>query len=265
MKEVIILFYGLIRTLDKSLENLKKNIFYNIKDYKYNYIINTQNTSEINDNNEEFIKKIKDIFKNDNLLEIILYNLPNQKNDKILDPNYIIIKRLQKSLDYLEKNKKKFDIYINVRTDLCIVDDKKINLNTYINNNQFSIIPSLFTRPCIFHNRDWDYLWIGSYKSFFIWYYSYIYGVSKVKEYNNDKDFKKENNFNLKLEYNLDKDVKDRIIKKYELIEQKTNKFHIIRDFERYDNMYHKCIKNLEDNICIFEITNKTINSKILR
>ena len=63
MKEVIILFYGLIRTLDKSLENLKKNIFYNTKDYKYNYIINTQNTSEINDNNEEFIKKIKDIFK----------------------------------------------------------------------------------------------------------------------------------------------------------------------------------------------------------
>ena len=264
MKEVIILFYGLIRTLDKLLENLKKNIFYNINDYKYSYIINTQNIDNIN--NDEFIKKIKNIFKNDNLLEIILYDLPNQKNDKILDPNYIIIKRLQKSLDYLEKNiKKKFDIYINARTDLCIVEDKKINLHTYINNNQFSIIPSLFTRPCIFHNRDWDYLWIGSYKSFFIWYYSYIYGVSKVKEYNNDKDFKKENIFHLKLEYNLEINEKNRIINKYELIEEKTNKWHIIRDFERYDNMYHKCIKNLEDNNCIFEISNKTINSKILR
>ena len=106
MKEVIILFYGLIRTLDKSLENLKKNIFYNTKDYKYNYIINTQNTDNIN--NEDFIKNINMIFKNENLLEIILYNLPNQKHDKILDPNYIIIKRLQKSLDYLEKGKKKF-------------------------------------------------------------------------------------------------------------------------------------------------------------
>ena len=41
-----------------------------------------------------------------------------------------------------------------------------------------------------------------------------------------------------------------------ENIEEKTNDWWIIRDFERYNNMYHKCIKNLEDNNCIFEISN---------
>ena len=163
------------------------------------------------------------------------------------------MKRLQKTLETLDKN---YNIYINLRTDVYIIPDIKIDLNKYISNNLFTIIPGYFTRPCIFHNRDWDLLWIGSNKSFFIWYYSYIYGVSKVKEYINDNDFIKNNYFNLNLDYELNYIDKNIIIQKYNLVEDKINDWWIIRDFERYDNMYHKCIKNLEDNNCIFEILN---------
>jgi hypothetical protein len=252
MKEVIILVFGLIRSLEKSLHNLKKNIVYNNNNYNFSYIINTQC---IDENEKETKIKINKIFENDNLLDIIIYNLPNQKNNNILDANYIIMKRLQKTLESLNK---KYDIYINCRTDINFIHDSNINLDKYIENNIFTIIPSYLIRPCIFHNRDWDLLWIGSYKSFFIWYYSYIYGVSKVIEYINDNDFIKDNNMNLNLEYNLSISDKNRIVQKYNLIEEKTNDWWIIRDFERYDNMYHKCIKNLEDNNCIFEISNDT-------
>lgn len=252
MKEVIILVFGLVRTLEESLRRLKNNIVYDNSNYNFSYIINTQS---VNETEEDIRNIIKNIFKNDNLLDIIIYNLPNQKGDKILDGNYIVMKRLQKTLDYVN-NYKKYDIYINWRTDVSIIPDIKIDLNKYINNNIFTIIPGYNIRPCIFHNKDWDLLWIGSNKSFFIWYYSYIYGVSKVKEYSNDNDFKKNNDYNLNLEYDLNDYEKNRIIEKYNLVEQRTDNWWIIRDFERYNNMYHKCIKNLEDNGCIFEMSN---------
>jgi len=252
MKEVIVLIFGLVRTLEETLKNLKNNIVYNNVNYNFSYIINTQS---INGSDEETKNIIKKIFKNDNLLDIIMYYLPNQKNNNVLDGNYILMKRLQKTLEFLNK---KYDIYINCRTDIKIYNDTKINLDKYINNNIFTIIPGNILRPCVFHNRDWDLLWIGSHKSFFIWYYSYINGVSKVKEYKNDNDFVKYNIMNINLEYNLSYSDKIKIIKKYNLIEEKINDKWIIRDFERYNNMYHKCIKNLEDNNCIFEMSNNT-------
>jgi hypothetical protein len=250
MKEVIVLIFGLIRTLEDSFKKLKNNITHDNEKFNYTYIINTQVEEQ---NKDEILDKINKIFQNENLLDIIIYNLPNQKNNKILDANYIIMKRLQKTLNILN-NYNKYDIYINIRTDICIIPNIKIDLNKY-NTDLFTIIPGNFTRPCIFHNRDWDLLWIGSYKSFFIWYYSYIYGVSKVKEYSNDNDFIKYNEMNLNLDYNLNSNNKNLIIKKYNLIEEKINNWYIIRDFERYDNMYHKCIKNLEDNNCSFEMS----------
>lgn len=253
MREVIVLFFGLVRTLDKTFKNLKDKIFYDNTNYKFNFIINTQPSN--NETELECINKIKKIFENENLLDIILYDLPNQQGDRILDANYIIMKRLQQSLNLL-KNHNNYDIFINVRTDISIISDTKINLDEYITKDLFSIIPGMIIRPCIFHNRDWDLLWIGSNKSFFIWYYSYIYGVSIVKDYLHDNDFKKNNNLNLIFDYELNKDEKEKIINKYGLVEQKTNEWWIIRDFERYNNMYHKCIKNLEDNNCNFNITN---------
>jgi len=253
MKEVVILFFGLVRTLDVCFKNLKDKIFYDNTKYKFNFIINTQTSN--NETELECTNKIKKIFENENLLEIILYNLPNQKGDQILDANYIIMKRLQQSLNLL-KNHNKYDIFINVRTDISINSNEKIDLDEYISKDLFTIIPGMVIRECIFHNRDWDLLWIGSNKSFFIWFYSYIYGVSLVKDYINDNDFKKNNDLNLILNYELTEYEKEKIINKYNLVEEKNNNWWIIRDFERYNNMYHKCIKNLEEHNCSFNITN---------
>ena len=45
-----------------------------------------------------------------------------------------------------------------------IIINNPIDLNKY-NNDIFTIVTSIRPlRPCIFHNRDWDYLWIGSKK-----------------------------------------------------------------------------------------------------
>jgi hypothetical protein len=112
MKEVIILFFGLVRKLEETLKNIKNSIIYNNLDYNFSYIINTQ---PVNESEDECKNKIKNIFNNDNLLDIIIYNLPNQNGDKILDGNYIIMKRLQKTIENLNK---KYDIYINLRTDI---------------------------------------------------------------------------------------------------------------------------------------------------
>ena len=254
MKEVIILIYGLVRELEKSLKNLKDKLLYDNKKYNFNFIINTQPSK--NETELECTNKIKKILEKETLLDIILYYLPNQKGDKILDANYIIMKRLQHSLKKL-KNHNKYDIFINVRTDISIISDTKINLDEYITTDLFTIIPGKLTRPCIFHNRDWDFLWIGSNKSFFIWFYSYIYGVSLVKDYINDTDLKKNNSLNLILNYDLTEYQKKKIINKYNLIEQKNDKcYWATRDFERYNNMYHKCIKNLEDHNCSFNMSN---------
>ncbi len=256
MKDVIIIFFGLLRNASICFDNIYENIIkYNEKNYNIKYLFSTQ--CEKNQSKEELTTQINNIFGKDNIINILYQDIPNQKGSLVLDANYVIMRRLRKAMDYLE-NCKNYDIYLFSRMDIKI--NKPIDLNKYNIDDIFTIVTSFKpVRPCIFHNRDWDYLWIGSKKAFEIWYYSYIYGVSRVKEYQKYDYFTVYNKLKLNLEYNLSFEEKQQISNNYKLIEMKKqesqNMWWLARDFERYDSMYHKCIKNLLLNNCNFELS----------
>ena len=254
MKDVIIIFYGLIRTAYSCIDNINQNIINYNKNFNIKYLISTQ--CDKNKKEDELNDQIYSIFGKNNIIDILHENIPNQKDTKEFDANYIIMRRLRKAMDYLE-NCQTYDIYLFSRMDIII--NNPIDLNKY-NNDIFTIVTSIRpVRPCIFHNRDWDYLWFGSKKAFEIWYYSYIYGVSKVKEYKKYKYFTVHNKLNLNLDYNLSIEEKQQISNKYKLVEMERpksqNLWWIVRDFDRYDFMYHKCINNLILNGCEFELS----------
>jgi hypothetical protein len=175
MKKCLISFVGLCRTFEKTADNIFNNIIIpNMKYYNVDIVLNT-----------DLICKDKE----DQLFSI--YNRYNQ----VKKINYSLLcgrtngSFYERFADLFLESENVYDIYIIVRFDVII--NKIINLNDY--NNTLSIISGNFKRPCLFHNRDWDYIWISSRKPLYLFlpiFLSYNTDLSKkfirIKEYENE-------------------------------------------------------------------------------
>lgn len=175
MKKCLISFVGLCRTFEKTADNIFNNIIIpNINNYNFDIVLNTDYICE---NKEDQLFSIYNRYKQ--VKKINYSTLCGSTNGSFYE---------QFSNLFLE-SENVYDIYIILRFDVII--SKIINLNDY--NDTLSIISGNFIRPCLFHNRDWDYIWISSRKPLYLFlpiFLSYDRNLSnkfkRIKEYENE-------------------------------------------------------------------------------
>lgn len=64
------------------------------------------------------------------------------------------------------KHEANYDHFLFIRCDAVLTQDLVLE---QIDTNKFTIVSSLHTRPDVFHNRDWDFLWMGSREAIQMW------------------------------------------------------------------------------------------------
>jgi len=222
-KKCLIIFYGLPRTIEKTSENFYKNIIEPNKDkYEFTIIINTSY------DDTEYLNKI--------------YKCKTVINENYNDKNVTSypIYRLYTPLTQEVENH--YDMYIYSRMDIVL--NKEIILENY--NNSLCIVEGNFERDDLFHNRDWDYMWIGNEFPFKMWcYYLLKYNENLILQ---DSLFTYKN---LKMEYSQFLKLKNKI----KLID-KSNKITI----------YHNIINEILSNGYNVELSsNKDIFATIIR
>lgn len=117
------------------------------------------NKSELND----YIQK--EFNKNGQLKELCFHDM-----DKDTIQNWYKRAFFRLYHTFKEINIDDYDMIIFSRPDIKI--NKPIDLKKFING--FYVVMGDFIRPENFHNRDWDYLWIGNASAFKIWTYLHI-------------------------------------------------------------------------------------------
>jgi hypothetical protein len=187
----VVLIYGLMRSFKKTINNFFENIIENnMNNYDIDIFICTQN--ENHSKNYDFTKyDYKYNTEEDMKRDIIkYYNKYNQLKDisilNLQKGQFSNSHRLNNLINIIGVNNT-YDRIIYMRSDIIV--NKKLNFREY--ENKFSIIPSInkHSPTCFFHDRDWDFLWIGDNKSFKLWCYPYL----KCKRYDNDVKFNIEN------------------------------------------------------------------------
>jgi hypothetical protein len=181
MKKCVFLVSGLSRSFEQTCKNIfDKIIIPNMCNVNFDIYIcddlEAIKTPKWNNNNID--KKNNKIHKN-KLLEC--YNKFNQVKEIVfwhwdgitISKNAPIgcgvnVKRWAIIFDKINFND--YDYFVIIRPDVII--NKTIYLYDY--KNTFGIISGNFIRPCHWHNRDWDYIWIGD-KAFLFWLIPYMY------------------------------------------------------------------------------------------
>jgi len=157
MKTCLCIFTGLTRTFEKTYQNILENlILINEKEYKFVFIVNTENLSP----NMELFLKSKLNINNHKLKNIINYSC-----DKTIIKTSLHIYFLRLYYTLKQEQNEHYDMYVNLRFDLLI--NKPIYFNKYINT--FNIITGEQIIKNNFHNKDWDLMWLGNsdcYKTF---------------------------------------------------------------------------------------------------
>ena len=185
-KQCIIFLCGLIRDLsiiDKCADNLYDSIINKNKDFQFTLILNTSyeytNTIKWDDKTVNYIskevleEKIKQKYKN---IKIIYCDIPDiyiKENiwDKIIF--YRLFNLFQNNI-YLN-----YDLMIYLRPDVIL--NKQINLTNFLNG--FYIVTGNIVRDCNFHNRDWDFIWMGNSSAFKIWCFIHFKRIYNVEIY----------------------------------------------------------------------------------
>jgi hypothetical protein len=261
----VVLLYGLMRSFKKTINNFFENIIENNMDnYDIDIFICTQN--ENHSKNYDFTKYDYKYNTEEDLKRDIIkyYNKYNQLKDisilNLQKGQFSNSHRLNNLINIIGVNNT-YDIIIYMRSDIIV--NKKLNFHEY--ENKFSIIPSInkHSLTCFFHDRDWDFLWIGDNKSFKLWCYPYL----KCKRYDNDVKFNIEN-CDLKYDDNifnnefLDDNEFINMNNKYKL---KGNILH--NKNSNIMNVWHfyiKIIKHMEKNNTLF-CFNENIYARIVR
>lgn len=182
MKKCLLLISGVSRTFDKTANNLFQNIIEpNMKNIQFEIHIcddlNVKSTKKWNTTNilkknkELHTKKLMKAYNKYNQVENIhFWSWGGEKVSKNApDCGGINIKRWCVALKHIKFEL--YDYFIFIRPDVII--NKKINLPDY--KKEFSIISGNFIRPCSWHNRDWDYIWVGDNNAFLYWFIPYLY------------------------------------------------------------------------------------------
>lgn len=261
----VILLYGQMRSFKKTTDNFFENIIENnMNNYVFDIFICTQNE---NQSANYDVNKYNYKYKSDEDMKCEInkyYNKYNQvKEISILNltkGQFSNSHRLNNLINIIGINNT-YDRIIYIRPDITI--NKKINVDDYA--NKFSIIPSLYkhTPTCFFHDRDWDFIWIGDNKSFKLWSYPYL----KCRRYDNDIKFNIDK-CNLTFDQNIfDNDLINDIDfnnmnKKYKLTGNSIhNKNSSIMNVWHF---YIKIIKHMEMNNSNFSF-NESIYANIVR
>jgi len=149
---------GLTRTYQLAYSNMLSHLIKQNEDiYEFNFLLNTQ---DINPDNLESLRKH--------------YTLPRHVLKGILQLNcdnhvkYAYYLRLYQCLK--SEQHSVYDMYINMRFDNILT--KPIQLDHY--KDKLCIITGNWTRPCFFHNRDWDLMSIGNHKNYLLYHYPMI-------------------------------------------------------------------------------------------
>jgi hypothetical protein len=261
----VILLYGLMRSFKKTSDNFFKNIIENnMNNYDFDIFVCTQNENK--SNNYDYTKYNYKYDSEEDMKKDIMkyYNKYNQLKDiSILNLTkgfFSNSHRLNKLIDIIGINNT-YDRIIYIRPDITI--NKKINIDEY--KNKFSVMPSIYKHSpqCFFHDRDWDFLWIGDNKSFKLWSYPYL----KCKRYDNDVKFDIEK-CNLKFDKtifdnNLLNDTDFQIMnKKYKL--NGNVEFNKNSDIMNVWHFYIKIITHMEASNVTFSF-NENIYTDIVR
>ena len=190
-KKCLLIFYGLPRTVEQTSENIYDNIINPNKDkYEFTIIINTYSDDY---NLEKLNEKLNKIY---NCKNIIIENYDKNNGD---DPvNARLYSPLQQEVNT------HYDMYIYSRMDIIL--NKNVYLDDYVDS--LCIVEGPNTRDSYFHNRDWDYMWIGSEKPFKIWCYYLLEHLGKKID---DNSFNYKNDIFSNLNYNQMIKIKNKI------------------------------------------------------
>jgi len=169
-KKALIIFYGYTRTIQKTYENIYENLINNNKNYEFTIIVNTSTEYKDNlwkcKNKKEIEEEIKKCY---NVKNIFFEDYNDGTYDLKQIGNKYPYRRFIKPLENEINNN--YDIMIGLRFDIVL--NNKIILDDYHNN--FCIVTGNFIRggDC-FHNKDWDYMFIGCPKAFKLFFYNII-------------------------------------------------------------------------------------------
>jgi len=174
-KKACLMFTGQIRTFEKCIENIFKNLMncndeYNFDIYllldkisksdKHKHVEDARNSESIIIN--FFHKYIKSINIKIFILDI---NYPDYCT---IGPYYVLYKNeilINKIKDLTDINN--YDIFIRMRPD--VIFSKPLYFNTLELNNKIHIINSLGKINCYCHDRDWDYMCVSDLKGMELW------------------------------------------------------------------------------------------------
>lgn len=170
----LVILCGLIkkpRILRKMIANFNENIINNNNIIIFDFILSSSASYyKTPKSGGKFIKNIKEIIPN--VKKIYIHSLEPEILCNWYKRCFYRLKEI-----FIEDKYLNYDKIIYIRPDVVL--NNKINLNDY--NNGFGIITGIKVRDDIFHNRDWDYCWIGDSKCFKLWLYLHIYKIFNIK------------------------------------------------------------------------------------
>ena len=189
MKKCLCIFTGLPRGYAHDEYNIHQNIYknlilHNADNFTFKYIVCTEGASD----EIQMIQQKLNIPYDD----IIVYN-KDEHNIKVNSSTQIYLIRLYKCLQKEENNT--YDIYINLRFDIIL--EKPLDLNNYL--DKYCIMTPFASRPCSFHNKDWDLMCIGDNFNYKLYMYPFINNVL-TNFYNENIIFLKDNCINTNLD-----------------------------------------------------------------
>lgn len=172
MKKVCILLVGLPRTYERTYENFIENIIEaNIASYHIDIYIDTNfDTQELKDKLQNIYNKygqVKNIFNTDANFQ----GLPGGYYERTI----IRIKKFLENTELISI----YDFFMIYRMDQTI--NKPISFNWF--ENGVGIVCPDFTRPSLFHERDWTACIVGEREAFLIWMHFYSIFYQIVCEY----------------------------------------------------------------------------------
>lgn len=196
-KKCVIGFFGLYRTFEITSQNIREKLInYNKNDFDFEIVICTDllnnNLSKWNENKSKF-NYTQEILeeklhlsynKNNELKKIIYLNLEDTNNKS---SGYIISKRIEAIMNYLDSNNNKYDLYIMMRIDVILNDP--VNLNDYLNdkNSKYkkigNITHSKYDIKRLDHWRDYDFCWISDRIGILYYFYLIPKNIDNI-EYN---------------------------------------------------------------------------------
>jgi hypothetical protein len=176
MKKALIIINGLTPNKHICSENLLKNfVDYNSDTHICEIVVLTSDVYHLthkHNNNLEYSTdsvKLKQLIQSrygTNLSKVEFISIPKE---------YLHIGNWYKRVFYrifkfMELNTLDYDHIVISRPDVIVT--KPIKFDEY--DNTFRIIPGILERDDCFHNRDWDYIWVGGVNPFKIWLYMHM-------------------------------------------------------------------------------------------